>query len=94
MVECTSIFLDRLEISRGLSLNAFYRHQQIAETVSRPSEQDFKERGAFSQLEISILEVEPYRMGLTFTSSNLHKVYQESYVYSKETDKEDQEILR
>ncbi|KAG6464649.1 hypothetical protein O3G_MSEX014649, partial [Manduca sexta] len=67
---------------------------KIAETVSwRPSELDFKERGAFSQLEISILEAEHYKMGLTYTSSNLNRAYQDHYVYDK-VDKEDKDVLR
>ncbi|XP_028171758.1 uncharacterized protein LOC114361041 [Ostrinia furnacalis] len=68
---------------------------KIAETISwRATELDFKERAAFSQLEISILEVEHYKMGITYTSSSLNKVYHDHYVYDRDHDKEDSELLR
>jgi hypothetical protein len=68
---------------------------QIAETISwRNTELDFKERAAFSQLEISVLEVEHYKMGITYTSSNLNRVYHDHYVYDRDMNKEDREILR
>lgn len=67
---------------------------KIANTISwKTSELDFKERAAFSQLEISILEVEHYKMGITYTSSNLNRVYHDQYVYDRDTDKEDREVL-
>ncbi|KAL0810232.1 hypothetical protein ABMA28_011014 [Loxostege sticticalis] len=68
---------------------------KIAETISwRSSELDFKERAAFSQLEISIVEMEQYKMGITYTSSSLNKVYHDHYVYDRDADKEDGELLR
>ncbi|XP_052753582.1 cell adhesion molecule DSCAML1-like isoform X1 [Galleria mellonella] len=68
---------------------------KVAETISwRASDIDFKERAAFSQLEITILEAEHYRMGITYTSSNLNKVYHDHYIYDKDMNKEDREILR
>lgn len=75
--------------------NISFSHQ-IAETVSwRNLDLDFKERPAFSQLELSILEAEHYKMGLTYTSSHLHRVYQDHYVYSREMDKEEEtKVLR
>lgn len=71
--------------------------KQIAETVSwKTSDLDFKERGAFSRLEISILEAEHYKMGLTYTSSSLGRAYQDTYYgsYEKQPEKEDKEVLR
>ncbi|VVC87552.1 unnamed protein product [Leptidea sinapis] len=48
----------------------------IAEKVSwHPAELDFKERGAFSQLHLTVLETEHYKVGLSYTSSNLDAVY-------------------
>ncbi|XP_059045800.1 uncharacterized protein LOC131841495 [Achroia grisella] len=68
---------------------------KVAETISwRVSDIDFKERAAFSQLEITILEAEHYRMGITYTSSNLNKVYHDHYIYDKDMNKEDRELLR
>lgn len=70
---------------------------KIAETVSwKTSDLDFKERGAFSRLEISILEAEHYKMGLTYTSSSLGRAYQDTYYgsYEKQPEKEDKEVLR
>ena len=67
---------------------------QIAETVSwRSSELDFKERGAFSQLELTILEAENYKVGLTYTSSSLNRVYQDHYIYDRDMEN-DKEIVR
>ncbi|XP_061724453.1 uncharacterized protein LOC133530529 [Cydia pomonella] len=49
---------------------------KIAETVADPvSELDFTERGASSQLEITVLETEQYRVGLTYTSNSLARAY-------------------
>ncbi|CAH0731439.1 unnamed protein product, partial [Brenthis ino] len=60
---------------------------KIAETVSwRTSELDFKERGAFSELELTILEAENYKVGLTYTSASLNRVYQDHYVYDRDMD--------
>ncbi|XP_075987179.1 uncharacterized protein LOC142983887 [Anticarsia gemmatalis] len=68
---------------------------KIAETVSwRTSDLDFKERGAFSQLEITILEAEHYKMGLTYTSASLNRAYQDTYYGFEKEQKEDKEILR
>ncbi|XP_026734039.1 uncharacterized protein LOC113498283 [Trichoplusia ni] len=69
---------------------------KIAETVSwKTSDLDFKERGAFSRLEITILEAEHYKMGLTYTSASLSRAYQDNYYsYEKQPEKEDKEILR
>lgn len=67
---------------------------QIAETVSwRSSELDFKERGAFSQLELTILEAENYKVGLTYTSASLSRVYQDHYIYDREMEN-DREVVR
>ncbi|XP_012553329.2 uncharacterized protein LOC101739773 [Bombyx mori] len=67
---------------------------KIAETVSwRSPDLDFKERGAFSQIEISIMEAEHYKMGLTYTSASLNRVYQDHYVYDN-ADMEEKDILR
>ncbi|KAL4703043.1 hypothetical protein ACJJTC_019491 [Scirpophaga incertulas] len=68
---------------------------KIAETVSwRPSELDWRERSAFSQLEVAVLELERYKMGVTYTSSSLNKVYHDHYVYDRDRDKEEKEVLR
>lgn len=55
---------------------------------------DFKERGAFSQIEISILEAEHYKMGLTYTSASLNRAYQDNYYGFEREQKDDKEILR
>ncbi|RVE42702.1 hypothetical protein evm_012649 [Chilo suppressalis] len=69
---------------------------KIAETVSwrTGAELDFKERAAFSQLEISIVEAEHYKMGITYTSSSLNRVYHDHYIYDRDAGKEDREVLR
>ncbi|CAB3232907.1 unnamed protein product [Arctia plantaginis] len=70
-------------------------HHKIAETVSwRTSDLDFKERGAFSHLEVTILEAEHYKMGLTYTSSSLNRAYQENYYGFEREQKDDKETLR
>ncbi|KAJ0171001.1 hypothetical protein K1T71_013200 [Dendrolimus kikuchii] len=67
---------------------------KIAESISwRTSDLDFKERGAFSRLEITILEAENYKMGLPYATYNIHRGYQDRYTYDL-VDKEDREILR
>ncbi|XP_013200685.2 cell adhesion molecule DSCAML1 [Amyelois transitella] len=59
---------------------------KIAETVSWTTEVDFKERTAFSQIAISIEDTEPYRMGITYTSSSLNRVYHNPYYDEKKDD--------
>ncbi|XP_052745159.1 uncharacterized protein LOC112053888 [Bicyclus anynana] len=64
---------------------------KIAETVTwRTSDQDFKERGAFSQLELTVLEAEHYRVGLTYTSASLSRVYPDHYIYDREAEADDE----
>ncbi|XP_041983913.1 uncharacterized protein LOC121736652 [Aricia agestis] len=65
---------------------------KIAESVSWWTfEMDFKERGAFSQLELSVLEAEQYRVGLSYTSSSLARVYPDHHVYR---EPQDQDVVR
>lgn len=45
--------------------------QQIAESVSWQSPEDFRERGAFSQLALTVLEGAAYKVGLVHTSAAL-----------------------
>ncbi|XP_045507365.1 uncharacterized protein LOC123703423 [Colias croceus] len=67
---------------------------KIAETVSwRTSDLDFKERGAFSHLELTILEAEHYKVGLTYTSASLNRIYQDHYVYGRE-ETDDLNVVR
>lgn len=62
---------------------------QIAETISRrTTDQDFKERGAFSQLELTVLEADHYRTGLTYSSTSLNRVYQDHYIYDRDMEDE------
>ncbi|XP_047517019.1 uncharacterized protein LOC125057396 [Pieris napi] len=66
---------------------------KIAETISwRSSENDFKERGAFSHLELTLLENQQYQVGLTYTSAGLHRVYQDHAVYGQQN--EDLNVVR
>ncbi|XP_072945965.1 uncharacterized protein [Epargyreus clarus] len=67
---------------------------KIAESVSwRSSDMDFKEREAFSRLELTVHEAEHYKVGLTYTSSNLNRAYQDHYIYDRE-ENEDKEVVR
>ncbi|XP_073958836.1 uncharacterized protein [Choristoneura fumiferana] len=60
---------------------------KIAETIPEPpAELDFTERGATSHLEITILETEQYKVGLTYTSASLGRVYRD-YGYEPEPRK-------
>ncbi|VVD05688.1 unnamed protein product, partial [Leptidea sinapis] len=50
--------------------------QKIAETVSsQAAELDLKERAAFSQLQLSVLEVQKYELGLSYTRDRLDRSY-------------------
>ncbi|XP_050671916.1 uncharacterized protein LOC126970178 [Leptidea sinapis] len=63
---------------------------KIAEKVSwHPAELDFKERGAFSQLHLTVLETEHYKVGLSYTSSNLDAVFHQNYVSNGAQSKDD-----
>ncbi|CAG9569805.1 unnamed protein product [Danaus chrysippus] len=66
----------------------------IAETISwKTSDLDFKERGAFSQLELTVLEAEHYKVGLTYTSASLNRAYQDHYIYDRDLE-EDTDLIR
>ncbi|XP_050671913.1 uncharacterized protein LOC126970176 [Leptidea sinapis] len=64
--------------------------QKIAESVSwHTSELDFRERGAFSQLQLSVLESERYQLGRSYTHDHSEMIYQQNYIISKEHSRQD-----
>ncbi|XP_049881560.1 uncharacterized protein LOC126377781 [Pectinophora gossypiella] len=69
---------------------------KIAESIAwSTSELDFKERAVVSQLELTVLETEHYKVGLTYTSSSLARsYYHDNYIYDRDADSEDRELLR
>ncbi|CAG4962948.1 unnamed protein product [Parnassius apollo] len=68
--------------------------QQIVEIISwQSSEQDFKERSVFSQLEITILETDHYKLEHTYTQ-NSPSSYQNYFSRSVERDSTKHEVLR
>ncbi|CAG4962942.1 unnamed protein product [Parnassius apollo] len=67
---------------------------KIAETISwQSSEQDFKERSAFSHLEVTILETDHYKLEHTYTQ-NSPSSYQNHFSRNVEHDSTKHEVLR
>lgn len=72
-----------------------YLYPQVAESISQyDSSTDYHEHPSFSNIQISILESEHYKVGLTYTSASLTRIY-DPHVYEREVmNSDDIDVLR